>query len=380
MKRSFQARYGQSPQCTWFAPGRVNIIGEHTDYNNGLALPIALSLGVRVQVARSTDGFSRVSSMQRRGDAVAARVEDLRPGCIDGWAGCAMGVLWALREEGCRATAVNVLIDGDVPVGAGLSSSAALGCAVAAAVNDLLDLRCNVDALIQVARRAENDFVGVPTGALDQTASMLCRDGHALFIDFRTMQTRLIPLDLARAGLELIVIDTRAPHRLVDGEYAARKDECALAAQLLGLGSLRDVALAELDDASDRLIDPILQRRVTHVVTENARVRESTWLLDAGQDPRQLGPLLTASHTSLREDYNVSCAELDLAVESVNAAGAHGARMTGGGFGGSAIALVDEADHASVAEAVRRAFGQASFTKPAIFAVQPAPGAHRVQE
>ncbi len=380
MSTEFKAVYGRPPQRTWFAPGRVNIIGEHTDYNDGFALPIAIPLGVRVDVTRTTDGVARVASVQHPGDLVAARIEDLEPGCVEGWAGYAMGVLWALREADHPLSGVDLLIDGDVPVGAGLSSSAAVGCAVATSVDDLFDLGRTADRLIQLARRAENDFVGVPTGAMDQTASMKCERDQGLFIDFRSMRTRSIPLDVASAGLKWLVIDTRAPHQLVDGEYAARKAECARAAELLGYSSLRDMNLVDLPRAAATLGDLVLQRRVAHVVTENARVLDCVQVLDMGQDARELGPLLTASHFSLRDDYSVSCPELDVSVEAAVAAGAYGARMTGGGFGGSAIALVDEAKTATVAETVRRAFDQAGFNAPAVFTVQPAAGAHRLRD
>ncbi len=380
MRSRFEDIYGRPTQRTWFAPGRVNIIGEHTDYNDGFALPIALPLGVRADVAAVADGTARVSSVQHPGEVVSARIEDLSPGCVDGWAGYAMGVLWALRQEGHQLPGVDVLIDGDVPVGAGLSSSAALECAVATAVDDLFGLGCGSDSLIRIARRAENDFVGVPTGALDQTASMQCRRDRALFVDFRSMQTRAVPLQLDQAGLVLLVIDTQAPHQLVDGEYAARRADCARAAHALGVASLREVASADLPAALTTLAEPVLRRRVNHVVTENARVTQAVESLDSGKDPRELGSLLTASHVSLRDDYAVSCPELDLAVDTALAAGAHGARMTGGGFGGSAIALVDQLNVGAVTAAVSRAFHQRGFTPPVVFTVHPAPGAHRLQD
>lgn len=379
MSTPFEAQYGRPAQRTWFAPGRVNLIGEHTDYNDGFAIPMALPLGVRVGAARGTAAVVRVVSAQHPGELVTARVDELRPRSVQGWGAYAMGVLWALREEGHRLAGIDLLIDGEVPVGAGLSSSAALECAVACVINDLLGLGCSITDLIRIARRAENDYVGVPTGALDQTASMMCHREQALFIDFRSMHTRLIPLDLRSAGLALVVIDTRAPHRLVDGEYATRRAECTRAAALLSRVSLRDVAIADLAKASAELTDSVLRQRLTHVVTENARALSAVRLLDAGEDPRELGPLLTASHVSLSQDYEVSCPELDAAVEAALDAGASGARMTGGGFGGSAIALVEEGDQARIGEAVRRAFQSSDFTEPAVFSVQPGPGAHRIR-
>ncbi len=309
---------------------------------------------------------------------MTADIENLRPGSVRDWAAYAVGVLWALREEGHRLGGVDLLIDGEVPVGAGLSSSAALECALVCVINDLFDLGCSVNDLIRIARRAENDYVGVPTGALDQTASMMCHPNQALFIDFRSMYTRLIPFDLSTAGLALLVIDTRAPHRLMDGEYATRRAECTRAAALLGRTSMRDVDIADLAKAGAELTDSVLRQRMAHVVTENARVLSAVRLLDTGEDLRELGPLLTASHLSLSRDYDVSCPELDVAVEAALGAGACGARMTGGGFGGSAIALVEEVDQGDIGESVRRAFKNADLAEPAVFAVQPSPGAHRM--
>lgn len=377
MSDAFRATFGRPADLSWHAPGRVNIIGEHTDYNDGFALPAALPLGVTAHVAARDDGTVRVASLQHEQDAAGSRVEALDPSRARGWSGYVLGVVWALREAGHRIPGADILVDGSVPIGAGLSSSAALECSVVGALNDLFELGCDPADLIAVARRAENDFVGVPTGALDQTASMRCRAAEALLVDFRTMQTQGVPLDLDAAGLQLLIIDTRAPHRLVDGEYARRRTECARAAKLLGVPMLRDVTANDLPDAVRRLDGDVLRRRVRHVVTENARVLEAVAILQGGGDPRALGEVLLASHISLRDDYEVSCAELDLAVDTAMATGAYGARMTGGGFGGSAIALVEQDRADAVTAAVSRAFDDADLTAAQVFAVRPSRGAHR---
>jgi galactokinase len=359
----------------WLAPGRVNLIGEHTDYNDGFALPLAVPQRVLCTAAPRPDGLLAVVSAQAPDERVTVPVADLRPGAVTGWAAYPAGVLWALREGGHPVGGLDLALDGDVPLGAGLSSSHALECAVALACTDLFGLGLDRLALARVVQRAENDFVGAPTGLMDQLASLFGRAGHALLLDTRALTVEPVPLDLAGHGLALLVIDTRAPHALADGGYADRRRACEKAAAALGLPSLREATLADLA----ALPEEVARRRVRHVVTENARVLAVADLLRAGADPREAGPALTASHVSLRDDYEVSCPELDAAVEAALAAGAHGARMTGGGFGGSAIALGDAAAVEPTAAAVRAAFAGRGFAEPAPFVVTPAAGAHRVR-
>ncbi|WP_234971322.1 galactokinase [Jatrophihabitans endophyticus] len=359
----------------WRAPGRVNVIGEHTDYNDGFVLPIALPVGVTAAVTDRT-GDALLARSTAEDEPVEIPLAKLEPGAVEGWAAYVAGVVWALRGRGSDVPAVEIALDGDVPYGAGLSSSAALECAVATALNDHLDLGLARETLIEVTRSCENDFVGVPTGALDQSASLLCEAGAALLLDCRSGERRQVPLDLDAAGLALLVVDTRAPHRLVDGEYARRRADCAEAARRLGVTALRDVT--DLDAALARLDDDRLRRRVRHVVTENARVLDTVARLDDGGPIAAIGPLLSASHASLRDDYEVSSRELDVAVEAALGAGAHGARMTGGGFGGSAIALVDAGDSDDVTAAVERAFAAAGLAAPAVFTAVPSAGARRV--
>ena len=365
---------------TWAAPGRLNLIGEHTDYNDGFVLPIALPYATTATVSRRADGRLLLRSAQRDAEDVETEVAALQPGSVDDWAAYAGGVVWALREAGHDvAGGFDIAVDGNVPEGAGLSSSAALECSVAAAVDDLLGLGLPRPELALLAQRAENGFVGVPSGVMDQMASMLCTEAHALFLDCRSLHTEQVPLDLPAHGLAILVVDTRTPHQLTDGAYAGRRRACEEAARILGVPALRDVPADGLDDALARLDDDELRRRVRHVVTENDRVLRTVAALRAGR-PREVGPLMSASHASLRDDYEVTVQQLDVAAEAAEAAGALGARMTGGGFGGCVLALVEAGEEADrkVREAVLRAYAGAGFGEPGFFAAVPSAGAHRV--
>ncbi|MFF2045122.1 galactokinase [Kitasatospora sp. NPDC058170] len=373
---SFHTLYDAAPDGTWAAPGRVNLIGEHTDYNDGFVLPIALPHTTVVQARRREDQVLRLFSSKGGDDApVVLRVDELAPGSVKGWAGYPAAVVWALREAGHPVSGADLHIDSTVPTGAGLSSSAALECAVAAAYNDLHGLGLTPAELALTAQRAENRFVGVPCGIMDQMASMCCREGHALLLDSRDLTMRQVPFDLGRAGLSLLVADTRVKHDLADGAYARLRAGCEEAAAALGLPALRELAPARLPEALDRLPDR-LRPLVRHVVTEQTRVEQAVALLETG-DLDGLGPILTAGHASLRDDFGTSCPETDLAVEAAVAAGALGARMTGGGFGGSVIALVRTEAAETVAAAVGQAFARAGYTLPRTFTALPSPGAHR---
>ena len=355
---------------TWSAPGRVNLIGEHVDYNDGLCLPFALPLATTARVERSPGSTVRVQSGGRT-ETFAVACE---PGDVEGWAAYVAGVIWALRGEGLQVPGLTISLTSDVPLGAGLSSSAALECAVAGAIVDAVGVaRLDKIAHATVARRAENDFVGVPTGPMDQLASVLGEDGHGVLIDCRELSARTVPLDLPAAGLELLVINTMAEHELVGGEYAERREQCDQARDAMGLTSMRDATLADLK----AIEDPVVVRRAHHVVTEIARVADVVEILDAGR-PQDIGGFLTASHLSLRDDFEVSCDELDVAVDEALAAGALGARMTGGGFGGCAIALVRSADAAAVRRRVESAYVRHGWTAPVVFGALPSAGAHRV--
>jgi galactokinase len=345
----------------------VNLIGEHTDYNGGFALPLAIQQGCIATVSATSTGELRVSSAQR-GETVVVPMSDLSG--VPGWAAYAVGVVWAL---GVRTGGLDIHVDSDVPAGAGLSSSAALICAVAAAVNDLLTLGLTRADLVAVTHRTENDYVGAPTGGMDQMAALLCEADHVLLCDMRAWSTEQVPFDPATAGLALLVVDTHARHRHAEGEYAARRASCEKAAGVLGVSTLREVI--DLDAALARLPDDELRRRVRHIVTENDRVLRTAELLRAGRI-RDIGPLLTASHASMRDDYEITAPEIDTAVEALLGAGALGARMTGGGFGGCVIALVEQDRIRHATNAVQRAYRLNEFAPATAFTARPSQGAH----
>ncbi|NXY96225.1 galactokinase [Streptomyces sp. BR123] len=376
VREGFRRIHGRDPDGVWAAPGRVNLIGEHTDYNDGFALPMALPQAAVLAARRRDDGLLRLHSAQGDGRTTELRVADLAPGGTPGWTRYPAGVVWALRERGLPVGGADLHLDSSVPTGAGLSSSAALECAVAVAYNDVYGLDLSRPELARVAQYAENAYAGVPCGIMDQMASVCCTGGHALHLDSRSLGVRQVPLDLTGHGLCLLVLDTRVRHDLADGAYAALRAGCERAAGLLGLPALRDLAEAELPAALVRLPADLVPL-VRHVVTENARVERAVERLAAGE-PGALGPLLTEGHASLRDDYRVSCPETDLAVGAAVAAGALGARMTGGGFGGSVIALVPAGEAASVARAVADAFAAAGFAAPAVLEAVPSSGARRI--
>ena len=370
----FTERYGTQPQGVWRAPGRVNLIGEHTDYNDGFALPFAIDAGVCVAAAARDDGILALTSRQYGEAVIAVPIESLAPGTPGGWAAYPAGMAWALMSAGHRIGGASLAIDADLAAGAGLSSSAALECAAGLALADLYQRAVPRAELAALGRRAENDFVGAPTGLMDQLAVLLSQAGHALLLDCRTGTGTAVPLDTAAAGLGLLVIDTRARHELTGGGYGSRRQACEDAARAMGVPSLRDVTDAS---ALSQLSDPLLIRRARHVVTENRRVLDTAELLRAGRLDR-IGPLLTASHSSLRDDFEVSWPEADAAVEAALEAGALGARMTGGGFGGSVIALVPVAAAAGVSAAVTARFARHGWRTPAITPCEPSPGAGRL--
>ena len=398
---AFRTTHGRDPDGVWAAPGRVNVIGEHVDYNAGLCLPFALPHRTFVALGLRTDGELRLRSLQLGTDPDAGtwsgRLDQVGPGRVTGWAGYAAGVPWALRQAGFEVPGFDAVVDGHVPFGSGLSSSAALECAVAIGLDDLAGLGLGGTdqgraVLAAACVRAENDIAGAPTGGLDQAASLRSRAGTALLLDCRDFSLEPVPLDLTAAGLELLVMDTRTHHLHSDGQYGARRQACDRLARLLAVPALRDVAPAGLDAALAAVHDALatvhagaesaaeadeLGRRLRHVVTEIGRVSDTVDLLRAGR-LRQIGPLLDASHASLRYDYEVSCDELDLACAAALAAGALGARMTGGGFGGSAIALVESAAVYPVAAAVAAAFAASGFSAPAFLRAVPAAAAGRV--
>jgi galactokinase len=348
---NFKDRNGAAPVVVGSAPGRVNLIGEHLDYNGGSSLPIALTYRTEVAAAPRDDGMIVMESLQADG-RVELQVADLAT-APEGWSAYVAGVLWALDHGGQGWT---LLVDGQVPNGAGLSSSAALECAVAMAVTALDTAPPSRDDMVAACVRAENDYVGAPTGSMDQTVSVFAEDGHALLIDFAEDTHRTVPW--GPPG-DLLVIDTRASHALVGGEYADRRRACEAAAEELGVRWLAQADLA----AVEKLTDPVARRRARHVVTEVARINHAVTALEAG-DWELFGRLMTESHTSLRDDYEVSVPELDIAVDAALDAGAIGARMTGGGFGGSVIALVPPGGVEAVRDSVEAAYRTAGFDAP----------------
>ncbi len=371
---AFADRHGHDPVGVWAAPGRVNLIGEHTDYNDGFVMPFALTQRVTVAAAQRHDDTWTVTSLNRESTESFGR-RDLVPG-RDGWSAYAAGVVWALDQTGHKVPGADLVLTSDVPVGAGLSSSAALECAVLTALVELSGIEIAAIDRAKLARRAENEFVGAPTGLMDQAASILCTADHALFFDCRSTDAEQVPLDLGAGGLELLVLDTRTPHALVDSEYATRRASCEEAAKRLGVPALRDVT--DLSAALAKLDDEVMQRRVRHVVTENARVVDAAEVLRAGR-VADLGSLLDASHASMRDDFEITVPTVDLAVESARAAGALGARMTGGGFGGCIIALLPRGHSEAVAAHIADNFTNAGFGAPAGFVGVPSVGAGRIR-
>ena len=348
-----------SPGGVWSAPGRVNLIGEHTDYSDGFVLPIAIGLRTRVTVSTRADDQVHVRSVQ--GDGATAYV---------------VGAVRAVRAHGVDVPGLDVVVDSDVPIGAGLSSSAALTCATALAAAELAGADLPPATIARLAQRAENDHVGVPCGVMDQMAAMCARAGHALLLDCRSLAVEHVPLTLADVGLSLLVIDTGVRHELADSAYGDRRRVVEQAAGRLGVLALRDLTVDDLAQVKQRLDDDVLRRRVRHVVTENQRVLDVVGLLQAGQ-PARMGRLLTASHESLRDDFEVSHPALDTVVEAALGAGALGARMTGAGFGGSAIALIAINDVAAVVAAVTSAAETGGYPQPGVFTVEPSAGARR---
>lgn len=376
-RQDFERIFGSAPEGSWRAPGRVNLLGEHTDYNDGFALPFGIDLSVTLWLARRPEPVLRLlSTLDPEAEPVAVSLAQLTPESVAGWARYPAGVVWGFLRRGFAVPGCDILLDSQVPVGAGLSSSAAIECAVAVAINDLLGAPLSRAELVQLTHEAENDFVGAPTGILDQSASLLSEAGHALFLDCRSRESVAVPLDLAGAGLSLLVIDTRVSHAHDTGGYRDRVASCQRGARALGLASLRDLTAESLAHAAT-VLDEETYRRLRHVFTENERVRETVRIL-AEQGPGQIGDLMNASHVSMRDDYEISSPELDVVVEAAIAAGARGARMTGGGFGGSAIALVDVAEADRISAAVIAAALAAGFAEPELYRVLPTAGAQRV--
>ncbi len=367
--RHFEDLYGRKPEVIAEAPGRVNLIGEHIDYSEGFVLPFAIADRTYAAIAAREDGLVRIASHQRRERIFSIDIKDVKPGSKGDWEKYVLGVIWSLGIT----QGVDILVDGNVPAGAGLSSSAALECSVAVGLNHLLALSISLPDLARATQKAENEYVGMPCGIMDQSVSLMAQAGFALLLDCRDLTTESIPFDVAAADLELLIIDTQAHHALVDGGYAERRASCESVVAKLKIPSLRHLALADLEAAKDQLT-AIEFVRARHAVTEIARVMDAVKALQSS-DFVTLGQLINQSHISLRDDYTVSCPELDVAVEASLASGALGSRMVGGGFGGSAIALVQQSDIEKVKSAVIAAFESKRFKKPRFFTSLPSAGA-----
>lgn len=369
ISHEFQTLFGHLPEVISEAPGRVNLIGEHIDYSEGFVLPFAIANRTHAAISRSSDGLVRISSHQRRNNIFSIAISDVKPGSKGDWEKYVLGVIWSLGiTEG-----LNILVDGNVPAGAGLSSSAALECAVAVGLNTLLNLGLNDKELARATQKAENDYVGMPCGIMDQSVSIMGKAGSALLLDCRDLSTESIPFSVVDAGLELLIIDTQAHHALVDGGYAERRAACESAAAKLGVKSMRELTMDQLEANKDKLSE-IEFIRARHAVSEIARVLSAVDALKRG-DFNEVGTLIKQSHISLRDDYAVSCPELDAAVDAAISAGALGSRMVGGGFGGSAIALLRVEDVNKARTAISKSFEERGFKKPRFFTSLPSAGA-----
>ena len=369
IEKKFLETFGAEPDLVAAAPGRVNLIGEHIDYSDGFVLPFAIKDRTLVAARKRGDSTVRIASAQRRNKIVTVDISTVKPGLKGEWERYALGVLWALGvKEG-----VDLLIDGHVPLGAGLSSSAALECSVATAMNHLFDLGFNLEELARLTQKAENQYVGVPCGIMDQSVSLMATQGSALLLDCRDLTTKNIPFDVASSGLELLIIDTQAHHALTDGGYAERRASCESVVAKLGIASLRELSMEQLENSRGLLTETEFVR-ARHAVTEMKRVLECVEAL-SNSDFAKVGQLINQSHASLRDDYTVSCPELDTAVEAALAAGALGSRMVGGGFGGSAIALIQASKTTETIKAVEKAFSSTGFKAPRFFTSLPSQGA-----
>ena len=369
LESTFQELFGRKAEVLAEAPGRVNLIGEHIDYSEGFVLPFAIADRTFAAIARNSDGLVRIASQQRKNRIFTIDISDVKPGSAGDWDKYVLGVIWTLNIS----TGVDILVDGHVPSGAGLSSSAALECSVAVGLNALFSLGNSLEDLARATQRAENDYVGMPCGIMDQSVSLMGREGSALLLDCRDLTTESVPFDVASQGLELLIIDTQAHHALVDGGYAERRASCESVAAKFDIPSMRHLTMDTLNARKSEITETEYIR-ARHAVTEIARVKDAVTALRAN-DFTTLGRLINESHISLRDDYTVSCPELDAAVDASLAAGALGSRMVGGGFGGSAIALIQADQIDAVKEAIKTSYAAKGFKAPRFFTSLPSAGA-----
>ena len=369
LENTFLEIFGHKAEVLAEAPGRVNLIGEHIDYSEGFVLPFAIADRTFAAIARNNDGLVRIASQQRKNRIFTIDIKDVQPGSAGEWEKYVLGVIWTMGIT----SGVDILVDGHVPSGAGLSSSAALECSVAVGLNTLFNLGKSLEDMARATQKAENDYVGMPCGIMDQSVSLMSREGSALLLDCRDLTTESVPFDVASAGLELLIIDTQAHHALVDGGYAERRASCESVAAKFGIPSMRHLTMDVLDDRKSE-ITKTEYIRARHAVTEIQRVKDAVTALRTN-DFVTLGHLINESHNSLRDDYTVSCVELDEAVDASRRAGALGARMVGGGFGGSAIALIKADQIELTKDAIRSAYAAKGFKAPRFFTSLPSAGA-----
>jgi galactokinase len=369
LENTFQELFGHKAEVLAEAPGRVNLIGEHIDYSEGFVLPFAIADRTYAAIARNNDGLVRIASQQRKNRIFTIDIKDVKPGSAGDWEKYVLGVIWTLGIS----SGVDILVDGTVPSGAGLSSSAALECSVAVGLNSLFALGKSLEDLARATQKAENDYVGMPCGIMDQSVSLMGREGSALLLDCRDLSTESVPFNVASAGLELLIIDTQAHHALVDGGYAERRASCESVAAKFGIPSMRHLTMDVLNARKSEITEAEYIR-ARHAVTEIQRVKDAVAALKSS-DFTTLGRLINESHFSLRDDYTVSCPELDVAVDASLQAGALGSRMVGGGFGGSAIALIKADQIDSVKEAIKTAYTAKGFKAPRFFTSLPSAGA-----
>jgi galactokinase len=369
----FEETFGYAPQGVWSAPGRVNLIGEHTDYTGGFVMPFAIDQRACIAISPRLDNVVRAIAADH--DRVEVDLADIALGHPTGFAGYLAGAAWIFARDTGVAHGWDIALVSDIPVGAGLSSSAALTCATLLAMHDIEDTQASRESIALQAQQVEHQVIGTPCGIMDQSASLLSEKDHLLFLDTRDFRTELIPWSAGEQELTFLVTNTKAPHMLADGQYALRRQYCEEATSILGVSQLRDATLADLEAAYDQLSSE--QRECAlHVITENQRVIAVRDLLNAG-NPREVGPILNESHTSLRDNFHVTVEQTDLAAELAVAAGALGARMIGGGFGGCVLSLVptESCDH--IAQEIAHGFMESGFTLPESFRAQPQDGAHR---
>lgn len=375
VKTEFNKIYRHEPTGVWSAPGRVNLIGEHTDYNDGFVFPFAINRNTFAAISLREDNLIRVASGFSP-VTYETSVHSIKKSDENQWAAYPFGVAWAIQQLAqVSSTGFDCYIESDVPVGAGLSSSAAIECSVGVALNELWNADLTKPQLARAGQLAENEIVGAPTGIMDQSASLLGKKDHGVFLDCQSLEAEIVELGFAQAGLELLIIDTKVAHRHADGGYASRRTACELGAKTMGVPSLRYLRSTDLPKAQD-LLDDVTFRRVRHVVTENERVLETVQRLKE-KGPKAIGDLMYSSHVSMRDDFEISIEELDEAVSVAKSFGAIGARMTGGGFGGAAIALVPTELIDDISVAIRFAFKKRDFIEPNIFSVTAADGASR---